>query len=54
MAYILQSGMRSNASASVLARFDCGETVLDRLLHLFEGARLDLAHALARHTEFVG
>jgi hypothetical protein len=35
-------------------RVDCGETVLDRLLHLFEGARLDLAHALARHTEFVG
>src|SRR5438094_7859541 len=34
-------------------RFDCGETVLDRLLHLFEGARLDLAHALARHSEFV-
>jgi hypothetical protein len=27
--------------------------VLDGLLHLFEGARLDLAHALARHTEFV-
>jgi hypothetical protein len=35
-------------------RFDCGETVLDRLLHLFEGASFDLAHALARYTKFVG
>ena len=31
-----------------------GDAVLDRLLHLLEGARLDLAHALARHTELVG
>ena len=28
-------------------RFNRGDAVLDRLLHLFEGARLDLAHALA-------
>src|SRR5215470_7908370 len=33
--------------------FDCGDTVHD-LLYLFEGTGLDLAHALARHTEFVG
>src|SRR6516165_9047715 len=34
-------------------RFDCGDTVHD-LLYLFEGTGLDLAHALARHTEFAG
>jgi len=34
-------------------RFDCGDTVHD-LLYLFEGPGFDLAHALARHTEFVG
>src|SRR6516162_5600327 len=34
-------------------RFDCGDSVHD-LLYLFEGTGLDLAHALARHTEFVG
>src|SRR5215471_19459040 len=34
-------------------RFDCGDTVHD-LLYLFEGTDLDLAHALARHTEFAG
>src|SRR6516225_3932878 len=34
-------------------RFDCGDMVHD-LLYLFEGPGLDLAHALARHTEFVG
>ena len=28
-------------------RFDGGDAVLDRLLHLLEGAHLDLAHALA-------
>src|SRR3981189_141145 len=28
--------------------------VLDCLLHLLEGAHLDLAHALARDTEFLG
>ena len=28
-------------------RLDRGDAVLDRLLHLLEGARLDLAHALA-------
>src|SRR6516162_8715163 len=33
--------------------FDCDDTVHD-LLYLFEGPGLDLAHALARHTEFVG
>jgi len=35
-------------------RFDCGDTVLDCRLHLFEGADLDLAYTLARHTKFVG
>src|SRR6516164_2835783 len=34
-------------------RFDCGDTVHD-LLYFFEGTDLDLAHALARHTEFAG
>src|SRR6516165_10696055 len=34
-------------------RFDCGDTV-HNLLYLFEGTDLDLAYALARHTEFVG
>ena len=34
--------------------FNRGDAVLDRLLHLLEGARLDLAHALARHAELVG
>jgi hypothetical protein len=34
-------------------RFNGGGAVLDRLLHLFEGAHLDLAHALARQTELV-
>src|SRR6516162_2795902 len=34
-------------------RFDCVDTV-HNLLYLFEGTGLDLAHALARHTEFVG
>ena len=31
-----------------------GDAVLERLLHLLEGARLDLAHALARDSELVG
>ena len=30
------------------------DRVLDRLLHLLEGAHLDLADALARHAELVG
>ena len=34
--------------------FDRGDAVLDRLLHLLEGAHLDLAHALGRHAELVG
>ena len=34
-------------------RFDCGDTI-HNLLYLFEGPDLDLAHALARHTEFAG
>src|SRR5215469_3441933 len=34
-------------------RFDCGDMVHD-LLYLFEGPDLDLANALARHTEFAG
>ncbi len=34
--------------------FDCGDALLDRLLHLLEGAHLELAHALARHAELVG
>jgi hypothetical protein len=38
----------------VYRRFDCGDTVLDCRLHLFEGAGLDLAHTLARQTKFVG
>src|ERR1039457_3633572 len=29
-----------------------GDTILHRLLHLLEGAHLDLAHALARDAEF--
>ena len=28
-------------------RFNRGDVVLDRLLHLFEGTRFNLAHALA-------
>src|SRR5262249_23997972 len=32
-------------------RFDCGDTI-HNLLYLFEGPDLDLANALARHTEF--
>ena len=31
--------------------FDRGDAVLERLLHLLEGAYLDLAHALARDAE---
>src|ERR1700686_4338375 len=31
-----------------------GDVVLHRLLHLLEGAHLDLAHALARDAEFGG
>ena len=38
----------------VYRRLNRGDAVLDRLLHLLEGARLDLAHALARHAELVG
>ena len=34
-------------------RFNCGDAVLDRLLHLFKGAHLDLAHALTRHTKLI-
>src|SRR5271166_4860388 len=34
--------------------FDCGDALLDRLLHLLEGAHLELAYALARHAELVG
>ena len=30
------------------------DTILYRLLHLFEGVHLDLAHALARHAVLVG
>ena len=30
------------------------DAVLDRLLHLLEGTRFDLAHALFRHAELVG
>jgi hypothetical protein len=32
--------------------FDRGDAVLDRLLHLFERAHLDLTHALAGDAEF--
>src|SRR5262249_8193070 len=35
-------------------RFHRGDAVLHRLLHLLEGAHLDLAHALARHAELGG
>ena len=38
----------------VYRRLNRGDAVLDRLLHLLEGAHLDLAHALARHAELVG
>ena len=31
--------------------FDRGDAVLERLLHLLEGAHLDLAHPLARDAE---
>jgi hypothetical protein len=34
-------------------RFSCGDAVLDRVLHLLEGAHLDLAHALARQPKLV-
>ena len=33
---------------------NCGDSMLDRLLPLLEGARLNLPHPLARDTEFVG
>ena len=33
---------------------NCGNSTLDRLLHLLEGARLNLPHPLARDAEFVG
>jgi hypothetical protein len=38
----------------VYRHFNRGDAVLDGLLHLLEGSHLDLAHALARHTELVG
>jgi hypothetical protein len=38
----------------VYRRFDRGDAILDCLLHLLEGAHLDLPHALARHSELVG
>ena len=31
-----------------------GNSMLDRLSHLFEGARLNLPHPLARDAEFEG
>ena len=31
-----------------------GNSMLDRLSHLFEGARLNLPHPLARDAEFIG
>ena len=34
--------------------FHRGDAVLHRLLHLLEGAHLDLAHALARDSKFLG
>ena len=34
--------------------FHRGDAVLHRLLHLLEGAHLDLAHALARDAELLG
>ncbi len=38
----------------VYRRLNRGDAVLDRLLHLLEGAHLDLARSLARHAELVG
>src|SRR5580704_3401413 len=37
-----------------LGIFHMRDRVLDRLLHLLEGAHLDLADALARHAELIG
>ena len=38
----------------VYRRLNRGDAVLDHLPHLFEGAHLDLADALARHSELTG
>src|SRR5690348_4829527 len=34
--------------------FHSGDAILHRLLHLREGAHLNLAHALRRHAELIG
>src|SRR5712692_7984280 len=46
--------MRLQLGRSGARHFHGGDPVLHRLLHLLEGAHLDLAHALARDAELVG
>src|SRR6516225_395023 len=48
----MQRGLRRRRD--VRRDFHRGDAVLHRLLHLLEGAHLDLAHALARDAELVG
>src|SRR5690606_24506174 len=45
---------RAQRLTVALRGLDAGETLLDGLLHLLEGADLDLAHALAGDAELAG
>src|SRR5690606_15328397 len=52
--YFWERSGRAQRLTVALRGLDAGETLLDGLLHLLEGADLDLAHALAGDAELAG